>query len=95
MSPDVASSAVVTPEKDNGSDSDSSLSISTPSEAPASPAPLPSIICVQFTAWATYTNGQLLGVDATLTKDYFSTLKRFSEMCVAEVRKGDYEERNR
>ena len=49
----------------------------------------------QFTAWATYTTGQLLGVDALLTRDYFATLRKFHALSVMEVKKGDYEDRNR
>ncbi|OCB87558.1 hypothetical protein A7U60_g5464 [Sanghuangporus baumii] len=46
-----------------------------------------------FVWWSTYTNGQLLGIDQTLTRDYISTLHRFSSMCLSEAK--DSEDRNR
>ena len=49
----------------------------------------------QFTAWATYSDGRLLGIDQLLTRDYVSTMRRFAEMCVKEAKNNDYEDRNR
>ena len=49
----------------------------------------------QFTAWATYSDGRLLGIDQSLTRDYVSTMRRFAEMCVKEAKNEDYEDRNR
>ncbi|KAI5123425.1 hypothetical protein M0805_006130 [Coniferiporia weirii] len=48
-----------------------------------------------FTAWTTYTNGQMLGVDQNLTRDYVSTMQRFSTMCLVEAKSNDLEDRNR
>ncbi|EJD01400.1 uncharacterized protein FOMMEDRAFT_30102 [Fomitiporia mediterranea MF3/22] len=48
-----------------------------------------------FAAWATYTNGQLLGIDQGLTRDYVSILRRFSTMCLFESKHNDIEDRNR
>jgi len=48
-----------------------------------------------FSAWATYSSGQLLGVDASLTRDYVTTLRHFAGMSLREARKDDFEERNR
>lgn len=46
-----------------------------------------------FTAWTTYTDGHLIGTDSSLTKDYVSALRRFSELsCSSAV---DHEIRNR
>ena len=50
---------------------------------------------MEFTAWATYTNDQLLGVDQNLTRDYISTLRLFASMCSADAKNNDMEDRNR
>lgn len=38
------------------------------------------LIRVQFTAWTTYTNGQLIGADSSLTKNYLSILIQFANL---------------
>ncbi|KAF9534181.1 hypothetical protein CPB83DRAFT_866446 [Crepidotus variabilis] len=46
-----------------------------------------------FTAWTTYTNGQLVGTDSKMTKDYLSTLSQFSSLsCIHSL---DQETQNR
>lgn len=46
-----------------------------------------------FTAWTTYTDGHLIGADSSMTKDYLSTLRRFSSLSCNEI--ADPESRNR
>ncbi|KAG8906442.1 plasma membrane localization protein [Tulasnella sp. 403] len=48
-----------------------------------------------FTAWATYTDGTLLGVDKELTQTYLNVLRTFSMMSVWDSEKGDDEFRSR
>lgn len=51
---------------------------------------------LQFTAWATYTDGTLLGVDESLTQTYLSVLRMFSKMGITDVeKKADEEFRSR
>ncbi|KDQ20494.1 hypothetical protein BOTBODRAFT_309207 [Botryobasidium botryosum FD-172 SS1] len=47
-----------------------------------------------FTAWTTYTDGTLIGVDENITKSYITILQRFAELSVFEG-KGDVEVKNR
>ncbi|KAK2466322.1 hypothetical protein APHAL10511_001964 [Amanita phalloides] len=46
-----------------------------------------------FTAWITYSNGHLIDVDETLTKDYISVLRRFADLSYNDAK--DQELRNR
>ncbi|KAL1701628.1 hypothetical protein EV121DRAFT_262884 [Schizophyllum commune] len=46
-----------------------------------------------FTAWTTYTDGHLIGADATFTQDYLAVLQRFSELASSSA--SDHELRNR
>ncbi|KAL0949391.1 hypothetical protein HGRIS_009455 [Hohenbuehelia grisea] len=46
-----------------------------------------------FAAWTTYTDGHLIGADASLTKDYISILQMFSSLSSIEIK--DQELRNR
>ncbi|KAF8639813.1 hypothetical protein AX17_001071 [Amanita inopinata Kibby_2008] len=46
-----------------------------------------------FTAWTTYTDGHLIGVDANFTRDYVSTLGHFSNLSCSDA--SDQETRNR
>lgn len=48
---------------------------------------------LQFTAWTTYTNGQLIGADQSFTEEYLSVLKGFAEL--ASTDSADQEVRNR
>ncbi|KAG8845696.1 plasma membrane localization protein [Tulasnella sp. 330] len=48
-----------------------------------------------FTAWATYTDGTLLGVDNSLTQSYLHVLRLFSTMGTAEPDKMDEEYKSR
>ncbi|KAG2013507.1 EFR3 [Coprinopsis cinerea AmutBmut pab1-1] len=46
-----------------------------------------------FTAWTTYTNGQLIGTDHVLTQNYLSVLRQFAELSCSKSM--DSETRNR
>ncbi|KAJ8523545.1 hypothetical protein ONZ45_g118 [Pleurotus djamor] len=46
-----------------------------------------------FTAWTTYTDGQQIGADSQLTKDYLSILRSFADLSCSDYR--DHEIRNR
>ncbi|KAL4267891.1 EFR3 family protein [Pleurotus pulmonarius] len=46
-----------------------------------------------FTAWTTYTDGQQIGADSQLTRDYISTLQRFADLSSSTSK--DHENRNR
>ncbi|KAF5388455.1 hypothetical protein D9615_000535 [Tricholomella constricta] len=46
-----------------------------------------------FTAWTTYTDGHLIGTDSSLTNDYQSALRRFSQLSCSSI--ADREVRNR
>ncbi|KII95247.1 hypothetical protein PLICRDRAFT_207863 [Plicaturopsis crispa FD-325 SS-3] len=48
-----------------------------------------------FTAWTTYTDGHLVGVDATIWQYYISTLRRFASLGAVEAQTNDHEVRNR
>lgn len=48
---------------------------------------------IQFTAWTTYTDGHLIGVDREVTQDYMSCLQHFADM--GKRRTDDHEIRNR
>lgn len=48
---------------------------------------------LQFTAWATFTDGLLIGVDRSVTQDYMSSLEQFSRM--GRMDSEDHELRNR
>ncbi|KAH9006927.1 hypothetical protein EDB86DRAFT_3060946 [Lactarius hatsudake] len=48
-----------------------------------------------FKAWTTFTDGRLVGVDQTVTKDYLSILERFCRMSRAVSSSGDSEFTNR
>ncbi|KAF8591435.1 hypothetical protein K439DRAFT_1380352 [Ramaria rubella] len=48
-----------------------------------------------FTAWTTYTDGQLIGVDQSVTSSYMTTLQCFSDLSKVAAEKGDSEVRNR
>lgn len=47
----------------------------------------------QFTAWTTYTDGHLIGVDQSITQDYMSCLKVFSDLSRGQSK--DQEMQNR
>lgn len=49
----------------------------------------------KFTAWTTYTNGQLIGVDAHVTSAYLNALQCFQNAGRVSAEKGDGENRNR
>jgi hypothetical protein len=49
----------------------------------------------QFTAWTTFTDGTLIGVDESLTTSYLATLAMFASLSVTQGVKGDGEVRNR
>jgi len=51
------------------------------------------LIHVQFTAWTTYTNGQLIGADSSLTNNYLSILSQFANL--SSTRLSDQETQNR
>ncbi|TFK29366.1 hypothetical protein FA15DRAFT_664310 [Coprinopsis marcescibilis] len=46
-----------------------------------------------FTAWTTYTNGNLIGADQTLTENYLSVLQHFADLSSSDT--NDQEIRNR
>lgn len=48
-----------------------------------------------FTAWCTYTDGHVIGVDGGLTQNYLVVVKRFSAQCNAERKSFDNELKNR
>ena len=48
---------------------------------------------VQFTAWTTYTNGAVIGIDPKMTDDYMDCLKHFSRL--GHIDHKDPETRNR
>ncbi|KAF8517830.1 hypothetical protein JB92DRAFT_2904721 [Gautieria morchelliformis] len=48
-----------------------------------------------FTAWTTYTDGQLIGVDASVTSAYMTALQCFSTTSRVATEKGDGETQNR
>ncbi|KAI6163062.1 hypothetical protein EDD17DRAFT_1477213 [Pisolithus thermaeus] len=48
-----------------------------------------------FTAWCTYTDGHVIGVDGGLTQNYLVVVKQFSTQCNAERRSFDDELKNR
>ncbi|KAI6130397.1 hypothetical protein EDD16DRAFT_1882443 [Pisolithus croceorrhizus] len=48
-----------------------------------------------FTAWCTYTDGHVIGVDGALTQNYLVVVKQFSTQCNAERRSFDDELKNR
>jgi hypothetical protein len=50
---------------------------------------------LQFTAWTTYTNGQVIGLDNTVTQNYLSALRSFSRLMSIESNSDDLEIRNR
>lgn len=47
-----------------------------------------------FTAWCTYTDGHVIGVDASLTQKYLVIIKHFSAQCNAEGKSLGHEIRN-
>jgi len=49
----------------------------------------------QFTAWCTYTDGHVIGVDASLTQKYLIIIKHFSAQCSAERKSLGHGIRNR
>lgn len=51
--------------------------------------------CSQFAAWATYTDGHLIGVDNEVTQNYMLTLRAFSSLGSVETKDKDHEFRNR
>ncbi|KAA1466315.1 hypothetical protein DENSPDRAFT_831122 [Dentipellis sp. KUC8613] len=52
-------------------------------------------VATLFTAWTTFTDGRLIGVDSQVTKDYMSILDRFAQMSVVDSKSSDHEFRNR
>ncbi|KIJ70100.1 hypothetical protein HYDPIDRAFT_104771 [Hydnomerulius pinastri MD-312] len=48
-----------------------------------------------FTAWCTYTDGHVIGVDADLTQNYLVVLGHFATQSTAEIKSIDHELRNR
>ncbi|KAK0490852.1 hypothetical protein IW261DRAFT_1547151 [Armillaria novae-zelandiae] len=46
-----------------------------------------------FTAWTTYTNGQLIGADSDFTRDYLSALRGFATLSCSQAK--DHEIQNR
>jgi hypothetical protein len=48
---------------------------------------------VQFTAWATFTTGQLIGADSSLAKNYLSILSQFAKLSFINL--PDQETQNR
>ncbi|EGN93012.1 hypothetical protein SERLA73DRAFT_98316 [Serpula lacrymans var. lacrymans S7.3] len=48
-----------------------------------------------FTAWCTYTDGHVIGSDATLTENYISILRKFSSQSIIEIKSVDHELTNR
>ncbi|KAF7967328.1 hypothetical protein HWV62_34705 [Athelia sp. TMB] len=48
-----------------------------------------------FAAWATYTDGSLIGVDNEVTQGYISILSAFASLASAETKDKDHEFRNR
>ncbi|KAH7343927.1 hypothetical protein B0J17DRAFT_609878 [Rhizoctonia solani] len=48
-----------------------------------------------FTAWTTYTDGTLIGVDNAFTNNYLTTLSMLAKLCESNGLKGDSENRNR
>ncbi|KAI6034388.1 hypothetical protein BKA83DRAFT_89793 [Pisolithus microcarpus] len=48
-----------------------------------------------FTAWCTYTDGHVIGLDGALTRNYLVVVKQFSAQCNAERRSFDDELKNR
>ncbi|KAI6047443.1 hypothetical protein EDC04DRAFT_3102476 [Pisolithus marmoratus] len=48
-----------------------------------------------FTAWCTYTDGHVIGVDGGLTQNYLVVVKQFSAQCNAERKSFDDELKNR
>ena len=49
--------------------------------------------CSQYTAWTTYTNGQLIGADRIFTEDYLSALNSFAGLSCTQLK--DQEVQNR
>ncbi|EUC67410.1 cellular morphogenesis-like protein [Rhizoctonia solani AG-3 Rhs1AP] len=48
-----------------------------------------------FSAWTTYTDGTLIGVDNAFTNNYLTTLSMLAKLCESNGLKGDSENRNR
>ncbi|KAG6333667.1 hypothetical protein ID866_5425 [Astraeus odoratus] len=48
-----------------------------------------------FTAWCTYTDGHIIGVDSGLTQNYLTIIKLFAAQCNTETKSSDHELRNR
>lgn len=48
-----------------------------------------------FTAWATFTDGNLVGPDGNLTPTYLNCLRHFARLCLVEAMSNDGELRNR
>jgi hypothetical protein len=53
------------------------------------------ITASKFTAWTTYTDGHLMGVDVRLTDSYMSALKVFASMSAMTTKSSDKEVQNR
>lgn len=49
----------------------------------------------QFTAWATYTDGNIVGAEGNLTKLYHDCLKHLARLSTVKVPSGDVETENR
>ena len=50
---------------------------------------------LKLTAWLVYTDGHVINVEQTVSKEYMSTLDVFSSMSAIESKSGDHEVRNR
>jgi protein EFR3 len=48
----------------------------------------------QFTAWATYSDGGIIGPDAKATADYLSVLKTFRERCTVTGKDSEHVNRS-
>ena len=49
----------------------------------------------KLTAWLVYTDGHVINVEQTVSKEYMSILNVFSAMSAVESKAGDHEVRNR
>ena len=52
-------------------------------------------LLLKVTAWLAYTDGHVINVEQTVSKDYMSILDIFSIMSAVESKSGDHEMRNR
>lgn len=49
----------------------------------------------KLSAWLVYTDGHVINVEQTVSKEYMSILDVFSIMSAVESKSGDHEQRNR